>query len=101
MSGKRRETRPFLTPVPESLLEEADAEQLNKWLSYYVAEARNTKGECYPPATLYQLLCGLLRHMRLANLATPDFLDKKDSCIRGLQTVFDNTFKKLRVEGVG
>jgi len=88
-------------PVPESLLEEADAEQLNKWLSYYVAETRNTNGECYPPATLYQLLCGLLRHMRLANPATPNFLDKKDSRFRGLQTVVDNTFKKLRAEGIG
>jgi len=88
-------------PVPKSLLEEADAEQLNKWLSYYVAETRNTNGECYPPATLYQLLCGLLRHMRLANPATPNFLDKKDSRFRGLQTVVDNTFKKLRAEGIG
>jgi len=39
--------------------------------------------------------------MRLANPAIPDFLDKKDSRFRGLQTVFDNTFKKLCAEGVG
>ena len=53
------------SPVPESLLEEADAEQLNKWLSYYVAETRNTKGECYPPATLYQLLSMLTQVQQL------------------------------------
>jgi len=39
--------------------------------------------------------------MRLANPATPNFLDKKDSRFRGLQTVVDNTFKKLRAEGIG
>ncbi len=88
-------------PVPEKLLEEACPELLNKWLSFYVAETRNTKGQPYPPTTLYQLLCGVLRYMRSINHHAPDFLNKQDSRFKNLQIVIDNTFKRLRTEGVG
>ena len=39
----------------------------NHWLSYYVNETRNCKGDLYPPRTLYLLLSGLLRHARSLN----------------------------------
>ncbi len=65
------------TPVPDKLLETASPEDLNKWLSFYVAETRTAKGDFYPPSTLYQLLCGILRHMRIVNPHAPDFLNKE------------------------
>lgn len=36
------------------------------WLAKFVAEIRKktSKGECYPPDTLYQLCCALLRYLR-------------------------------------
>ena len=39
--------------------------------------------------------------MRLANPVTRTRLSGQESRFRGLQTVVDNTFKKLRAEGVG
>ena len=86
--------------VPATLLEDGDAEELNKWLSFHVAETRNTKGEPYPPKTLYQLMCGLLRYMRSLNPSAPDFLNKDDIRFHGLLTVMDNRFKELRTDGV-
>ena len=87
--------------VPVTLIEDGDPEELNKWLSFYVAETRNTKGAPYPPKTLYQLMCGLLRYMRSINPSAPDFLNKDDIRFSGLLTVMDNRFKELRADGVG
>ncbi len=39
--------------------------------------------------------------MRIVNPHAPDFLNKGDTRFRTLQNVIDNTFKKLRSEGVG
>ncbi|CAB3981094.1 Hypothetical predicted protein [Paramuricea clavata] len=40
--------------------------ELRHWLAKFVVEVRKkaTKGECYPPNTLYQLCCALLRYLR-------------------------------------
>ena len=49
---------------PEDLLEkQPSAERLNYWLSRFVLEARRADGSQYPSTTIYQLLCGLLRHV--------------------------------------
>ena len=48
---------------PESLLEDIDSTQLNKWLAAYIAETRKVNGDPYPPSTLQSLLSGILRHM--------------------------------------
>ena len=89
------------TPVPCNLLQSGLPEELNTWLSYYVVETRNSKGDPYPPKTIYQLLTGLLRYMRDNNAHTPNFLDKKDTRFKRLHTVLDNHFKQLRKDGVG
>jgi hypothetical protein len=49
---------------PENLLEAKDPELLTKWLGLFVAETSKVNGDPYPPKTLYELLCGLLRHAR-------------------------------------
>ena len=87
--------------VPENILDEGNPEDLNNWLSYYVNETRNCKGELYPPKTLYQLLSGLLRHTRTFNARAPNFLDKTNPIFKPLHAVLDNLFKSLRKEGVG
>lgn len=40
-----------------------NAETLNLWLTRFVEEVRNVKGERYPPRTLYVLICGLKRYL--------------------------------------
>ena len=81
---KQRNLRFPTVPVPEALLTSGTAKQLDRWLSFYVLETRNNKGKPYPPKTLYQLLCGLLRHMRGINPNTPNFLDKTNPSYKKL-----------------
>ena len=63
--------------VPADLLSCNDPMLLSKHLSQFAVEVRKTNGEPYPPATIHQLLCGLLRHMRETSPGCPNFLDKR------------------------
>ena len=38
------------------------------WLTKFVIEARNKKGESYPPSSLYSLCCGLQRTIRASGI---------------------------------
>ena len=59
----------------EVILPSCPAETLNKWLCVYAVETRSQSGEPYPPASLYSLLSGILRHMRSENPTYPNFLN--------------------------
>ena len=50
----------------EILTPSCSKEILNKWLCVYVLETRNHVGQPYPPKTVYSLLCGILREMRVS-----------------------------------
>ena len=49
--------------------------ELNDWLARFVLEVRRKDGKFYPPNTLHQLCCGVLRRLREVNPAiqNPDF----------------------------
>ena len=79
----------LLDPVPDDILQCTDPITLNNHLSRFVVEARKSTGEHYPPATLHQLLCGILRHMRSKNPGCPNFLDK-DTRFRHLYGTLDS-----------
>ena len=85
---------------PESLLELKDPMLLNTWLGAFVAETSKVNGDPYPPKTLYEILCGLLRHARLEDPSFPNFLDKNDARFSKLHNVIDSVFRKLRADGV-
>ena len=88
-------------PVPDDILQCVDPVVLNNQLSKFVVETRKSTGEHYPPVTLHQLLCGILRHMRTNNPAAPNFLDKKDSRFKHLHGTLDSYFHRLHSEGHG
>ena len=90
-------------PIPSNLLTSTnvDCTMLCKWLSHFVAETRNGKGEEYSPASLNQILAGLLRHMRNSNPDTPNFMDKKNTHFKGLHGTLDNLHRKLHEKGKG
>ena len=88
-------------PVPDDLLTSCDPAILNTHLSRFVLETRKANGEFYPPKTLHQLLCGLLRHMRVINPGSPNFLDKKDCRFKDLQGTMDAHFHHLHSTGIG
>ena len=68
-------------PVPDDLFTTSDPALLNTHLSQFAVETGKVSGEYYPPATIHQSLCGLLRHMRNINPGYPNFLIRIfDSC---------------------
>ena len=97
---EQRNSRILADIVLEVLLTTGSAEQLDRWLPFYVLETRNSKGDSYPPKTINQLLSGLLRHMRTVNPNTPNILDTSNHTFRKLHNVIDNLFKELSKEGV-
>ena len=70
-------------------------------LQRFVSEARRADGTKYPPKTLYQILCGLLRHARESQSNPSNFLDRKDSRFKKLHATCDVIFKTLHEEGIG
>ena len=66
-----------------------------------MVEAKKATGEHYPPSSLHQLLCGLLRHMREINPNCPNFLDKKDVRFQQFHHSLDVHFNKLHSSGIG
>ena len=86
---------------PEDLLENPVPERLNYWLSRFVNEARNQKGEPYPPRSLHQILAGLQRYMIEKSPNTPKFLDHNNSVYNQLHKTCDSVYRDLHSQGVG
>ena len=40
-----------------------DANTLNYWLSKFVQEVAISEGKVYPARTLYEIICGIRRHL--------------------------------------
>ena len=87
--------------VPDDFFLYSNKEIITSILSPFVVETRKTNGVAYPPKTLYQIMCGLLRHMNECNSDCPNFLDKKDNQFRALHSVMDAHFHHLHSNGVG
>ena len=86
--------------VPNSLLKLDSPELLSKWLKLFFAEARKQDGSRYPSKTLYLLLSGLLRYMRLNNPNYLNLLDTKNGKFASLNNAMDNVFRDLCMSGV-
>ena len=65
MSNRNKESP--TDPVPEDIFLCTDTHTISNNLSKFIVETRKSNGDLYPPATLHQLLCGILRHMRSIN----------------------------------
>ena len=87
--------------VPDNLLTSNDPAVLTLHLSRYALETRKENGEPYPPKTIHQLLCGLLRHMKDMNTGCPNFLDKQDTRFKKFQGTLDSHFHNLHASGLG
>ena len=66
-----------------------------------MAEARRTDGTLYHAKTLYQILCGLLRHFREIQPNPPNFLNRKDVHFKKLHGTCDSVLRELHENGVG
>ena len=52
-------------------LEEMPAEALKFWLPRFILEVRKKNTDEYPPNSLYQMVCGIQRHLQ--KISTTDF----------------------------
>ena len=99
-SEARNRSRPQ-DPIPVDLLACNDPARLCTHISRFAVETRKANGDPYLPATIHQLLCGLLRYMREISPTCPNFLDKKDSRFKQLHCTLDAYFHKLHSDGIG
>jgi hypothetical protein len=67
--------------------------ELNEWLSRLVVEVRRKDGKFYPPNTLHQLCCGLLRRLREVNPSLDIFKNPEFDFFR---KTLDAEMKRLR-----
>ena len=51
----------------EEKLEDLDSLSLNYWLTKFVQEVANKNGGRYPSRSLYEIVCGLERHLEDVN----------------------------------
>ena len=96
-----RNSHSDLDSVPSDLYNNENPAILCKYLSMFVVEARKKNGDNYPPSTLHQILCGILRHMRQLNATCPNFLDKGDKRFKVLHSTLDADFHSLHADGIG
>ena len=83
---------------PSPLIHRMSKEELGKWLPHFVLEIRNKNGDPYPPNTLYQLCCGLLRQIRTTN---PSWNIFEEPAFTDFQKCLDGVMKKLKADGLG
>ena len=73
-------------------------EGLSLWVCKFILEIRRKDGQCYPPNTLYGIVCGLMRKLRNVD-ASIDFF--KDARFSSIYKTLDGEMKRLRTLGVG
>ena len=72
---------------------------LPQWLPLFTLEARKQNGDPYPPETLYHIICGIFRFVRLNGSPQVDFFHDKE--FAECRSVLDSEMKRLKSQGVG
>ena len=94
-SANRRQVSPSDWPPHLFICSELE---LNRWLCKFILEVRHQDGKNYPPNTLYQLCCGILRYVREVK---PDLDIFKDQGFSEFRRTLDAEMKRLRSLGLG
>ena len=97
-SSRNRESE---EKCPDDILERPEALKLNFWLSRFVAEVRRSDGKPYPPKSIHQLICSILRYMHSVDAACPNVLDRKDARFKEFRGACEVVFRRLHQSGVG
>ena len=85
----------------EKLVAKMSLEEIDKYLSHFVFDARRQDGNSYPPKTLYLLVCGLQRFLRESGRPEVAFFDKKQPVFDRSRKALDARMKQLAMQGVG
>ena len=71
---------------------------LNEWMCKFILEVRRKDGAEYPPNSLYQIVCGILRHVRIYAPSINFFTQPQYDTFR---RVLDGEMKRLKSKGFG
>ena len=72
------------------------AEEFNRYLSFFKAEVRRRDGKPYPPHSLHNISCGLLRVLRENGVYNKNILGSKDGRFNGFQKTLNSRIKELK-----
>ena len=73
--------------------------QLQQWMSRFVLEIRKKDGTPYHPESVYHIVCGIIRFVRLNGKPEVDFF--RDQAFADFRTVLDAEMKLLKSAGIG
>lgn len=73
--------------------------ELQRWMSRFVLEIRKKDGTPYPPESVYHIVYGVMRFVRLNGKSEVDFF--KDQAFADFRAVFDAEMKCLKSAGIG
>ncbi|XP_053400717.1 uncharacterized protein LOC128557398 [Mercenaria mercenaria] len=86
--GKTTKTEDFDALIKDQ--KSGNTERSTKWATSvfelgdpFVVEARKQDGSPYPPGSLYNIACGLLRNLRSSGIYDKNFLDETNADTRG------------------
>ena len=96
-SGHRRLLSMYDCP-PHLLILAKNSGELSRWLCRFVLEVRRQDGKEYPPNTLYQICCGILRYVREMG---PDMDIFRQPAFSGFQKTLDSEMKRPKSCGKG
>ena len=83
------------TGEPPPYLFTMEISELDEWLSRFVLEVRRKNGKVYPPNSLHQLCCGILRAIREYNHSIDFF---KDPAFASFRKTLDAEMKRLKAD---
>ena len=86
---------------PLDVLLTDDADELRQLLSFFVMETRKEDGSEYTPKSLYLIVAGLQRVIRLEKGRSFSFNIFSDTCFESFHNVCDHKFRKLHEQGIG
>ena len=72
---------------------------LQRWMSRFVLEVRKKDGAPYPPNSVYHIVCGIMRFIRLNGKPEVDFF--RDQDFAEFRGVLDAEMKRLKASGIG
>ena len=78
-------------------LDKMSVEEMNYWLMRFVLEVRRQDGKDYPPNSLYQICCGLMRILKFRNRANVNFFN--DAVFEEFRGTLDSKMKTLQASG--
>ena len=95
-----RKKRLKLSLTKKNLFAYIQKEEMDRWLSTFIAEVRRVDGDQYPPRNIHKLLSGILRYMRSYSCDTPNVLDRRDTRFKSIQGACEVVFRELCKEGI-